>query len=44
MTDYLVLTIGVGAGKFFGVRRNFGRILPNVLEKYIKLSDVQKSS
>ena len=35
--------IGVGAGKFLGVRSNFARILPNLPEKYLKISDLQKN-
>jgi len=38
-----VMAIGVGAGKFLGVRRNFARILPNLPEKYFKTSDLQKA-
>jgi len=34
--------IGVGAGKFLVVQRNFARILPNLPEKYCKLSDLHK--
>jgi len=34
--------IGVGAGKFLVVRRNFARILPDLPEKYFKISDLQK--
>jgi len=34
--------IGVGAGKFWGMRRNFARILPNLPKKYFKRSDLQK--
>jgi len=35
-------TIGVGAGKFLGVRRNIARILANLPENYFKLSGLQK--
>jgi len=35
-------TIGVGAGKNLGVRRNLAWILPNMPEKYFKTSDLQK--
>jgi len=35
-------TIGVGVGKFLGVRRNLAWILPNMPEKYFKISDLQK--
>ena len=31
---FLASNIGVGAGKFLGVRRNFARIFPNLPEKY----------
>jgi len=42
--DSLASVIGVGAVKFFGVRRNFARILPNLPEKYFKISDLQKKA
>jgi len=36
--------IGIGAGKFLGVRRNFARILSYLPEKYFIKSDLKKSS
>ena len=42
--DSLASVISVGAVKFFGVRRNFARILPNLPEKYFKISDLQKKA
>jgi len=38
----VVQHIGEGAGNFFGVRRIFARILPNVPEKNSIKSDLQK--
>jgi len=34
--------IGVGAGKFLGVRGIFAQISPNLPEKYSKENDLQK--
>jgi len=34
--------IGVGAGKFLGVRRNFAQISPNLPEKNSKENDLKK--
>ena len=35
--------IGVGAGKFLGVRRNFAQISPNLPEKNSKENDLKKT-
>jgi len=40
----MLSVIGSGASKFLGVRRNFARILPNLPEKYFKISDLQKKA
>jgi len=40
----VVQHIGEGAGNFFGVRRIFARILPNVPEKNSIKSDLQKKA
>jgi len=38
------LCIGVGAGKFLGVRRIFAQITPNLPEKNSKENDLQKTT
>jgi len=38
----VLLSIGVGEGKFLGVRRYFAWILPNLPEKCFKKSDLKK--
>ena len=39
-----LLAIGVGTGEFLEVRRNFARILPNLPERYFKISNLQKNA
>jgi len=38
----ILRTIGVGAGEILCVRKNLAWILPNMPEKYFKISDLQK--
>jgi len=37
------LSMGVGAGKYLGVRRNFAQIFTNLPEKYSKENDLKKN-
>jgi len=40
----ILVVIGVGAGKFLGVRRDFAQISPNLPEKNFKENDLQKKN